>query len=266
MTSRSSKGCTSAGPSVAILRGTLPGKRQGLVDRLAGEGHAGAQPLHGLDLEDRCLAGHEHLARDAVQHRRLGDGPAVVAGTGGDQAGAGTRPERGHLRERAAQLEGSGPLQALALEGQRAAGEWSELLGGDRRRVQDVGRHRSPRRVEVEVVDQLLGALTHRDPRYTAGCGRRSSLAARTRTPIGPAGQSEAPPPFRARGCFDRACSARGEPRPGPAATPELSPPPQPVNFGVITRVCGWTNTAARATGGHAASVMTVFTVSVCAP
>ena len=117
------------------LRGPLPGQGQGVVDRLARQRHAGTEPLHGLDLGNGGFAGHEHLAGDPVPEGRLGDGAAVVARAGGDEPGRGPGPESGHLREGSPDLERARPLQALALQGQRSAGERGELVGEDRGRV-----------------------------------------------------------------------------------------------------------------------------------
>jgi hypothetical protein len=101
----------------AALLGPGPRGREALVDRPAALVDDRSLSARGLDLGERGVGGHEHLADDAAIAGGGGQRLGVVAGRSGhDAVRAALLPQRGQLGRDAAHLERTGALEVLGLE------------------------------------------------------------------------------------------------------------------------------------------------------
>ena len=148
-------------------RRALARERERLLDRSTAQVHARTELLHGRHLRHRRLTRHEDLAGDSADARRLRDRARRGCRRSPSRGRRARRcPSAAILQSAPRSLKRARPLQALALERHRPAGELAQLLGDDQRRAHDRAGRRRPRAVEVDPIHQPLRALTHLDSRY----------------------------------------------------------------------------------------------------
>ena len=113
----------------------LRGQRERLLDRCAPQAHLRPSRSTAATFETAASRGmNTSQPTPATRAARRPHAPWLPA-LAVTRPGARALAERGHLVQRAAQLERAGALQALGLQRDRRAGELGELLAGDRRRT-----------------------------------------------------------------------------------------------------------------------------------
>ena len=165
-TSGSSNGCTNAMPASSARRPPPRRSRR----RTPPPARPRAERRDALDLGDRRLARHVHLARHAAHASGERERLRVVARAAGDDAAARVGAERRELAQRAADLERARPLQRLRLEQDRAATALAQRLAtagpacGARRRAPRRVRRRRPPPVTVRSTRRYGTATTASKP------------------------------------------------------------------------------------------------------
>ncbi len=200
-----------AGPLRVLL-----GRRQRLVDHLAVQPHLGAVLPGGRDLGQRRPDRHEDGGADAQQGRGEGHSLGVVARAGGDHArGPFLGGEPGDPHVRAAEFEGAGALEVLALEMDGGADQFGEVAAAL--------HHRDPRHPGEHLL--RTAHVVERHPGRLDGLAvcHGPSVAAGARSPIrrAPAG------PHRPRATATAPVRSAARPRtlsPQPSLPHDVSP------------------------------------------
>ena len=137
-------------------------RRKAVLQRVSAEVHQRAQRLAALDLGERRLDRHEHLARHATRPRRIGERPGVVACAAGHDTALAALCQRCQLVQRAAQLERARALQILGLQQHPRAAALRQRLGLQHRSTTRHRVHRGTRACDIGCVNDALRRPTSR--------------------------------------------------------------------------------------------------------